>query len=1158
MIVPPQQSRSPGVVALPILRIALLGAARFAGPGGAFAFSAPPRTLPLLAYLLLHREPLIPRERLAAAIWPDADESDGRSNLRRHLQYLQRALPPPDPEQPWLIGGSRTLHWNRACSYEFDVEEFERLSASPAGRAQALELYSGDLLEACDDEWLYYERERLRNLQLANYAELIAEARAQRDFTRALTYATRLSALEPWREDVIRQIVEIRHALGDRSGAIAEFRRFSKRLFEEMGVAPTAETAAAYERALGDVSGAAAAAFPPSFGARTLPFVGRERELDALATSYARANQGRGSFTLIGGEAGIGKSRLCEALAEHARREGALVLRGATSVSQHVPYEPVVDALRSHIEEIGAFERRPARRATLAKIFPELQAPAGSAPRIGSPYQQMRIFESLAETLVAASQRAPLLVVLEDLHWASAATIALVEYLARAMRRSRVMLVATYREEEALREHPLRAMRRRLAGEGALSHLALGPLDLESVRAIVGTCTNAPGGNGEHDEVALRLLRQSDGNPFFLSELLRNAPAVGGDDDESVPRSVGLLIEARVAQLSSDAQAAAQLAAVAGNAFSLEVLHDASGWGESRLLDALDELLEHQILREIGRSDRTEYAFSHHLVHAAVYARNGAAMRRRRHRRIANVLEKTAADLPRNIELIGQLAVHFDLGGEPERAAAYFRDAAAAALEIFANEDALRFAQHGLAHTTDPRLRAALLFSADEAHRRAGNRAEQHKVLDELAGVADALGDAEIRREWLYRSVRLANAVGDRDAAAELLARFERITGDDAVWKARVLAEHAAALLERSEYRRAMPILSTAVELFNASGDAVGEVHSLLMQFEVARRTSGRFEEVAGKARAAAMRAGSHTLALRTMHATCVAETLSERFGAAYESARQFLAQAEAAGDRILEAFALRDAGLTALFTFRIREARNRLESAKALFARVGRPGDFAENAVYDGIAAYRVGDFAASRHEFEKAIALSREHELPASELSARLNFAETLVAAGEFDEAEALAADADRLGRTLRARDVGLDLGSLRARMEVQRGRFGGALRGLLGTVAERRKQRRMASLAADLVVLASAYLGAGRIADATAVARELVLLALERRDDLFAPQQALAVAASAYERAGDRSAARDLKERAQSLYRERLAAIPDEPSRVAFAAAPWNRDL
>jgi len=228
-----------------VLEIRLLGPPEFFYAGVPYRFSAPPRTLPLLAWLLLHRRSGLARDALAFTFWPDLPEDEARSDLRRHLYYLGKALPPTTGE-PWVRADKKIVGWNDGVGAVVDLAEFERLAADDATLAQAVTLYRGPFLEGLEDEWIEPERERLKILAEGALQKLVARYEI-REPERAIGYAQQLVRVDPWREDAIRSLMTLRHRGGDRAGALREYRDFAERLRRELDVEPMPETTAVYD-----------------------------------------------------------------------------------------------------------------------------------------------------------------------------------------------------------------------------------------------------------------------------------------------------------------------------------------------------------------------------------------------------------------------------------------------------------------------------------------------------------------------------------------------------------------------------------------------------------------------------------------------------------------------------------------------------------------------------------------------------------------------------------------------------------------------------------------------------------------------------------------------------------------------------------------------
>lgn len=342
------------------------------------------QTLPVLAHLLVHRCEPVARESLAFTLWPDEDEESALASLRRYLYQLQKALPRAVGE-PWLLVDSESARWNPAASYWLDINEFEGCCSDDAGLGKAVELYTGDLLESVYDDWVVAERERLRSGCRAALSALVAQCRDRREHSRAIAYAQRLLALDPWREDVVRQLMSLHYDSGNGAGALAAYERFSQELRREMDVEPMPETAVIRELI-------ARNAPLPSVPKREdlspkrpdereiFPFVGRAAEAEQLQGLWHKAARGHGGLVLVTGEAGIGKSRLTAETARRVESDGGRVLWGATTYPEHTPYQCLSEALRSSLPLLAATDVQPIWLAVLTKLLPELPSRRSDLP----------------------------------------------------------------------------------------------------------------------------------------------------------------------------------------------------------------------------------------------------------------------------------------------------------------------------------------------------------------------------------------------------------------------------------------------------------------------------------------------------------------------------------------------------------------------------------------------------------------------------------------------------------------------------------------------------------------------------------------------------------------------------------------------------------
>src|SRR5450755_3394627 len=328
-----------------VLDVHLFGQARVCLDGTPVKFAKRAITMAMFAYLILQRHRAVSRETLAFTLFPELTESEAFKELRRYLYLAHKAL--PEAGGPWIEADAETVRWNAAAPARIDVCDFERLAAAPATLSAAVDLYEGDLLPEIYDDWILGERERLRSLYLTSLSALVVRTRSARDYGRAIGYAQRLLAHDPWREDAVRQLLAARYERGDAAGALAEYERFATSTRTELGVEPMPETRALREAV------ASGAALPSSLdrvraehgmaGPRGLPFAGRQRDFERLRHAWERAVRGKGGVVAIEGEPGIGKSRLAAEFALVAESEGGRVLAGTTSFPEMMPYQSIVE-----------------------------------------------------------------------------------------------------------------------------------------------------------------------------------------------------------------------------------------------------------------------------------------------------------------------------------------------------------------------------------------------------------------------------------------------------------------------------------------------------------------------------------------------------------------------------------------------------------------------------------------------------------------------------------------------------------------------------------------------------------------------------------------------------------------------------------------------
>ncbi len=798
------------------LRIQLLGQLRLAADETGAAASPLPRLTPraqrLLAYLLLRRETSLDREHIAFRLWPDQPEAEALSALRRALSDLRSALP---PGAAWVLVQANTLRWNEAAGAWLDVAEFERrmAEATPAAWHAAEALCTGDLLPGWGDEWLQADRERLRQMRQDGLRRLAAHYRALGQPRAALPFAQQLLALDPLAEASQRELLALLYTAGDRAAALAQYAQFRAQLLAELGVEPMPETQALAEAmrrgerlpepppllpASRDRQAREALRAP----APAPPAVGRDLETARLNDWWDQAERGSGRLVIVSGEAGVGKTRLVAVTAERAAAQGGLCLAGQSYEFENVlPYQAIVEMLRSAAALIRAADLAPAHRTILARLAPDvLGAPAASAAVADD--QRGLLFEALLQAFMALARAQPLLLWFEDVHWAAGSTLDWLTYITPRLGASPILVVSTYRTGEIDAQHALARLEQRFAHEeGALSTLALAPLTRAANQELVAQLSGLA--RAASQPLADRLFAETGGNPFFLAEMVRGLIEAGqivvasgrwtGRFTEAagaelpLPDSLRLAINARVERLNEMTRAFLQAAAVAGRVFHYSLVQRAGHWDDPLALAALDQAIARGFVREQPPDDA--FVFAHHLVQEAVYAALTAPRRSYWHRRLAEVLETLPS------EEYETLAHHWSQAGEPARAGVFWQKAGDRARALMALPDAAAHYQAAAAcwPGADAAGRAELLFKLGQCQ----------WVLMETRPALQSLEAARSLFEGLNARLRMGDA-------ERLIGRARWELGDAAAaWQT---CQRAVAILEPEgetvEWARAVSAIS--------------------------------------------------------------------------------------------------------------------------------------------------------------------------------------------------------------------------------------------------------------------------------------------------------------------------------------------------------------
>jgi DNA-binding SARP family transcriptional activator len=806
-----------------------------------------PKQCALLALLLLNANEAVSRDRLVDELWGERAPASAQRSLDTYVYRLRT-----------LVGGGRIERRRpgyllRVEPGELDLDRFERLleqgrAAAAIGEpanasehlSKALGLWRGRALADLEYAPFAYEAgEQLEERRL-----LALEARVDADLelgggTELVAELERLVAGHPFRERFVGQLMLSLYRAARQADALAAYHAFRRRFVEELGVEPgqplrELELAILRQDPSLDPPPRAAVATrrrPALIGARaTGVFVGRERELAELLAGLEGAHSGRGGLFLISGEPGIGKSRLADELANRAALRGARLLVGRSWEAGGAPaFWPWVQALRTLVRERDPERLRSdvgAGAPDLAQVLPELRELLPGLPEpplLDSEGARFRLFDAVASFLRASAETQPLLVVLDDLHAADEPSLLLLQFVARELASCCMLVVGAYRDVDPTLADPLAATLSELAREPVTRSLVLGGLaEGDVARFIEETTERAPTA-----ELVDAVFSESDGNPLFVSEIVRLLEAEGRLNEPSrelaIPRSVKDAIGRRLRRLSGACNRILVLASVLGREFDLDALARVSVLDHEPLLELLDEALSERVLSDLpGASARMRFA--HVLVRDTLYDGLKPTLRTELHHQVVEALEKLYGEDPD--PHLAELAHHAVSARDFDKGLRYAKRAADRALALLAYEEAARL--YGLAlqvlelgELQDDGARSELLLSLGEAQARQGDAAASTTFL-EAARLARSAGlRQQFARAALGYGGRFVWMISGRDENIVPLLE-EALSGlgnEDSALRVRVLARLAGALRDQPASARRAELSAEAVEIARRLGD---------------------------------------------------------------------------------------------------------------------------------------------------------------------------------------------------------------------------------------------------------------------------------------------------------------------------------------------------
>jgi class 3 adenylate cyclase/tetratricopeptide (TPR) repeat protein len=576
---------------------------------------------------------------------------------------------------------------------------------------------------------------------------------------------------------------------------------------------------------------------------RTLGFIGRAAEREVLEGAWKRAEQGELRVVLVAGEPGIGKTRLATEVALQAHRRGGLVLLGRCDEDLTVPYQPFVEALRHLVaacpDEV-LIEASGDRGGELARLLPELarRIPGLAGPESAdSDTERYLLFSAVAALFAAVSRWRPVLFLLDDLHWATKATLLLLKHLVRSGEPMALLMVGTYRDSDIGRGHPLTDVLAELRRDSSVDRLGLRGL---SDREAVTMMEALAGHDLEGPELALAhaVHAEADGSPLFMRELLRHFLDLGelrieGDrwtfrgEIAAIPDSVREVIGHRLSRLPEPVDRLLGLAAVIGPEFDVAVLSPLAGLDRGMVLEALAGARRAALVREVeGAPGR--FAFAHALIRHTIYDELGPARQVDVHRRVAQVLESLGSD----DVYLSELARHWVAAAPPAqlepddvaKAARYAEKAGRRAMASLAYEEAVQQFQGAVRvarQLSDDRLAGELLILLGEAQRCAGDPAHRETLLDAGRRALDRGEAHQAARAALANQRGVFSRMGavDPDRVAALQAAVDAVGTAPSALRARLLAALATEVHFEGDESR-LDLIGEALDMTREAGDA--------------------------------------------------------------------------------------------------------------------------------------------------------------------------------------------------------------------------------------------------------------------------------------------------------------------------------------------------
>jgi class 3 adenylate cyclase/tetratricopeptide (TPR) repeat protein len=600
-------------------------------------------------------------------------------------------------------------------------------------------------------------------------------------------------------------------------------------------------------------------------------FVGRDAELERVQRLWKEAMAGERRLALVAGEPGVGKTRLASEVAAQAYRHSGMVLAGRCDEDMGVPYQPFVAALRHFVDHTSPDQlkgRLGRYGGELVRLVPELTGIVADLPtplQSDPETERYRLFDAVASWLGAASTEEPLVLVLDDLQWAAKPTLLLLRHVLRSADAMSLLVVATYRDSDVGRAHPLSEFLADLRREPGVERLALTGLDSTGVADyLIQAAGHELDETGE--EFARALWRETEGSPFFVAEVVRHLAESGAVeqrdgrwvvtttlDELGIPEGVRDVIGRRLSRLSREANQVLACASVVGLEFEPAIVQAAGTFEEDTVLSALEEATAARLLVDVpGPILRNRFA--HGLVRATLYDELSAARRVAFHRKVAEAIE--ALHERALGDHLAALAHHWARASAPRadtaRAVDYASRAGDQALSQLAHDEAATYFRQALEFldasggADSQARRIELLISLGQAQLRSGDPGYR-KTLLTAAALADASGNADALAKAAlanYRGMFSVILGIDRERVAVLERAVAALDPGDSPVRARLLANLADELGFSPDHQRRRALTDDALAMARRLGDEATLAHVLARRGPTLPITADRHPEM--------------------------------------------------------------------------------------------------------------------------------------------------------------------------------------------------------------------------------------------------------------------------------------------------------------------------